>query len=75
MTVTQMTDETKVQVRGHSGRVWELTLDRKQRHVYCSCPAWRFQSAPPEERTCKHIRAFERLPISTNLEGVLDLDC
>ena len=24
--------------------------------VYCSCPAWKFQKAPVEKRSCKHIR-------------------
>jgi DNA ligase-1 len=24
----------------------------------CSCPAWRNQSAPPERRTCKHLKAL-----------------
>ena len=25
----------------------------------CSCPAWRNQSLPPDERTCKHIRGVQ----------------
>lgn len=27
--------------------------------LYCSCPAWRFQSKPVRARTCKHLRSLE----------------
>jgi len=44
------------QVRGSSGSVYEL---RNVGGVYsCSCPAWRNQSHPHFQRTCKHLIAF-----------------
>ena len=27
-------------------------------HIYCSCPAWRFQKLAPTLRTCKHLKEF-----------------
>ena len=27
-------------------------------HIYCSCPAWRYQKLPPMKRTCKHLKAL-----------------
>jgi DNA ligase-1 len=27
-------------------------------HYYCTCPAWRNQSAPVDGRTCKHLREY-----------------
>ncbi len=26
----------------------------------CSCPAWKNQHLPADQRTCKHIRQFEK---------------
>ena len=27
-------------------------------HLYCSCPAWKFQRVAPSARTCKHLKAL-----------------
>jgi hypothetical protein len=27
-------------------------------HIYCDCPAWRFQKKPATQRTCKHLKAL-----------------
>jgi len=24
----------------------------------CSCPAWKIQKLPPQQRTCKHLKAY-----------------
>jgi len=30
----------------------------KNGHIYCTCPAWKYQRKPVQERTCKHIKAL-----------------
>lgn len=44
--VLHVTDNGHKIVRGANG------------HIYCSCPAWRFQKVNPLKRTCKHLIAF-----------------
>jgi len=36
-------------------------------NVYCSCEAWKYQSKPVTERTCKHLQAFA---LQANLPNV-----
>lgn len=51
-----MQDREIRQVRGSSGSVYEM---RNVGGVYsCSCPALRNQSAPAQQRTCKHLVAL-----------------
>lgn len=38
-------------------------------HIYCTCPNWRYQKRPPDERTCKHIWWYLRLHNLTPLEA------
>jgi len=48
-------DGQRVEVRGSTAI---YTLERRGDVRSCTCPAWRNQSAPPERRTCKHLRAY-----------------
>jgi len=38
-------------------------------HVYCTCPAWKFQHVTPAKRVCRHTEAakalhlFEDVPV------------
>mmetsp|Transcript_88540 Transcript_88540/g.167002 ORF Transcript_88540/g.167002 Transcript_88540/m.167002 type:complete len:713 (+) Transcript_88540:63-2201(+) len=38
-------------------------------HIYCTCPNWRYQKRPPDERTCKHIWWYLRLHNLSPLEA------
>jgi len=51
-----LADGETTQVRGSSGSFYEL---RNVGGVFsCSCPAWRNQSHPHYQRTCKHLTQF-----------------
>ena len=60
-----------IQVQGSAKRPYEI---KNYAGIYpCSCPAWRNQSLPIDQRTCKHIRAYrgdeaEQARIGTVLE-------
>jgi len=41
-----------------SDREYEIREAADKTHLYCSCPAWKFQKKPVTERTCKHLQAF-----------------
>lgn len=43
-------------VSGSAGGVHTVTMSAKG-HLYCSCPGWKFQRVPIENRTCKHCDA------------------
>lgn len=44
-----------------SGSTYSLKVGVKDGVVYCTCPAWRFQTGvAPKDRKCKHIASFER---------------
>src|SRR5688572_1079238 len=52
--MADLADGASTEVRGSGAKPYVL---RNRGGVYsCSCPAWRNQSAPPERRTCKHLR-------------------
>jgi len=38
----------------HPERQYEIRVGEGG-HIYCTCPAWRFQRKPPRDRTCKHL--------------------
>jgi DNA ligase-1 len=49
-------DGERIEVAGSGSAIYTL---KNTGGVYtCSCPAWRNQGAPPERRTCKHLRAL-----------------
>lgn len=48
-------DGQRVEVQGSTAT---YTLERRGNVCSCTCPAWRNQSAPPERRSCKHLRAY-----------------
>jgi DNA ligase-1 len=49
-------DGQRAYVKGSGAKPWEI---RNVGGVYsCNCPAWRNQSRPIEQRTCKHIIAY-----------------
>lgn len=52
---SKLADGSSVEVQGSSST---YTLTRRGRTYTCSCPAWRNQGAPPDLRTCKHLRAY-----------------
>lgn len=51
--------KTEIAYRSESGRTYKVVLNPK-RGGFCSCPAWKFQSQSPKNRTCKHIKAIRR---------------
>ncbi len=52
----ELEDGQTTQVRGSGSSVYEI---RNTGGAYsCSCPAWRNQSFPAHQRTCKHIKAL-----------------
>lgn len=60
-------DGDSVEVQGGSGR---YTLERKGDVYSCTCPAWRHQGAPIDQRTCKHLRAHLGDDVETRRVGV-----
>lgn len=52
--------------KGRNGDTYVVSAG-KDGHVYCSCPAWRFQRCHPADRTCKHINEY--------LDAVRDKSC
>lgn len=64
-------DSQQRQIRFYSrtsGTQYKMTLSKDQQVVYCSCPAWRFQSTSPANRTCKHIKALTRMALTTEIK-------
>jgi DNA ligase-1 len=52
--MTDLADGETVEMQGSGSRPYVL---KNIGGVYsCSCPAWRNQSAPPERRSCKHLK-------------------
>ena len=52
--MTDLADGASLEVQGSGAKPYVL---KNIGGVYsCSCPAWRNQGAPPERRTCKHLR-------------------
>ena len=50
-----MHDGERVSISGSTGSTYQLS---RTGHVHaCTCPAWTKQKLPPEQRTCKHLRA------------------
>jgi len=50
-----MHDGERVSITGSTGSTYQLS---RKGHIYgCTCPAWTRQKLPPEQRTCKHLRA------------------
>jgi DNA ligase-1 len=49
-------DGQTVEIKGSGSKPWVIKNSGGVYH--CTCPAWRNQSKPPEQRTCKHILAF-----------------
>lgn len=40
------------------GTFYAITRSHNGTHVYCSCPAWKYQRLNPLLRTCKHLQAY-----------------
>lgn len=54
--MADLADGASTEVRGSGAKPYVL---KNTGGVYsCSCPAWRNQSASPERRTCKHLKAL-----------------
>ena len=52
--MTDLADGASFEMQGSGAKPYVL---KNIGGVYsCSCPAWRNQSAPPERRTCKHLK-------------------
>jgi DNA ligase-1 len=52
----ELPDGGETTVSGSGSNTYKL---RNSGGAYsCTCPAWRNQGAPPERRTCKHLRKF-----------------
>lgn len=52
---------TKLTVMGDSNKAYDVSVHANG-VVYCTCPAWKFDSRPQAERRCKHIKfASEKL--------------
>ncbi|MFT3695802.1 MAG: DUF2228 domain-containing protein [Kofleriaceae bacterium] len=52
----ELQDGDRVVVEGSSGN--NYTLERHGDVYSCSCPAWRNQKLPIEDRVCKHLEAY-----------------
>lgn len=50
-----------------SGKRYTVTVPNSDAPAYCSCPAWKFQKLSPKDRTCKHLRAINALPVGITL--------
>jgi DNA ligase-1 len=62
-------DGETLEVQGSAAQPYVL---KNTGGVYtCSCPAWRNQGAPPERRTCKHLRALRGDAAETERVGQL----
>lgn len=44
-----------INVRGESGKTYTVKA-HADGSIHCSCPAWKFQNKPAQDRTCKHIK-------------------
>lgn len=54
--MADLADGASTEVRGSGAKPYVV---KNTGGVYsCTCPAWRNQSAPPERRTCKHIKGL-----------------
>jgi DNA ligase-1 len=54
--MADLADGASREVQGSGSKPYVL---KNTGGVYsCTCPAWRNQSAPPERRTCKHLKAL-----------------
>jgi DNA ligase-1 len=54
--LADLADGETAEAPGSGGRTYTL---KNTGGVYsCSCPAWQFQGAPIERRSCKHLRAY-----------------
>src|SRR3954447_2208246 len=52
--MADLKDGETIEVKGSGSKPWII---KNVGGVYsCNCPAWRNQSLPPHQRTCKHIR-------------------
>lgn len=52
--MTELAEGASIEVQGSGAKPYVL---KNTGGVYsCSCPAWRNQSAPPERRSCKHLK-------------------
>lgn len=48
-----MTRRIATIITGSRGNKYFVNLEKR----HCSCPAWRFQKIPADQRTCKHLDA------------------
>lgn len=54
--MSELLDGASVEIQGSAARPYVL---KNVGGVYsCSCPAWRNQSLPIDQRSCKHLRAY-----------------
>jgi len=52
---------TTVRSETREGVTYEIKRDTVTGHLSCSCPAWRYQHLPTNERYCKHTRALMQI--------------
>jgi len=55
--IDRLIGEGSVVLAVTEGARWEVRRGKSGR-VYCTCPAWRFERAPIDQRCCKHMRAM-----------------
>ena len=54
-----------------SDREYEIRRSADKSHLYCSCPAWKYQKRRPQDRTCKHLEDLKvREPSQLSFGGV-----
>lgn len=46
-----MTRRIATIISGSKGNKYFVNVEKR----YCTCPAWRFQKVPADQRTCKHL--------------------
>lgn len=65
--MTDLADGASLEVQGSGAKPYVL---KNIGGVYsCSCPAWRNQSAPPERRSCKHLKKLRGAAVEQQRVG------
>jgi hypothetical protein len=61
---------TEVESQTRSGVMYRIQRDDSSGHLTCSCPSFKFQRLPVDDRSCKHTRMIEQIGVELFLEKV-----
>jgi hypothetical protein len=45
-----------IESKTHPGIIYIIIMSHSGKHMYCTCPAWKYQRLNPLLRTCKHLQ-------------------